>query len=175
MKSKAFAVQCILETTENLAKCYQFFGRFLSFNTKYGAFGCLFVIVVVITSCGGGGYDPNNVTVAVAPAAATIPANGQVTLQATVNGLCSTCTSSIYLWSIAEDNNGGGCDWFTSPPLEPCPAGTIQETSGPLSNTLTVTYFAPGTPGTYHVVAGWSAGFGAPITKTATTVVTVSP
>jgi hypothetical protein len=138
-----------------------------------------FILLIVIAGCGsGGGYNVNNVTVIVSPAAATIPVGGQVTLQATVNGLCSGCVSSIDLWSVAEHDGGvpdSGCDWYTTPPSGPCPGGTIQETAGALSNTLTVTYFAPSTPGTYHVVAGWSAGLGAPVTQNGTSVITVSP
>ena len=120
---------------------------------------------------------PVLVTVTVSPAAVTIPANGQVTLQATVKGLCSTCISDINLWSIAE-NNGAICTWFDTPPAGPCPAGTIQETAGSLSNSLTVTYYAPSTPGTFHVTAEWfdSLSFGSgTTTKNGTSVITVSP
>jgi hypothetical protein len=46
------------------------------------------VLLIVIGGCGGGGsgFDPNNVTVTVSPAAVTIPASGTKTLQATVKG-----------------------------------------------------------------------------------------
>jgi hypothetical protein len=145
-------------------------------NSYLALFVAPLVLLVAVAGCGGGGgFNPNNVTVAVSPATATIPANGQVTLQATVNGLCSTCTPAIFLWSVtAGDSNGdSGCDWFTTPPSGPCPSGTIQETAG--GNTLTVTYFAPSTAGTYHIVAEWSGGFGSPVTKDGTSVISVSP
>jgi hypothetical protein len=175
MKSNKIAVRLTLETTESLGQPRETFRRFLPSYARCGSFSCLLVILIILTGCGGGGADANNVTVTVAPAATTIPVNGQVTLHATVNGDCSTCTSSIYLWYVTEDDDFGGvCDWFTTPPTAPCPAGTIQETAGDISNTFSVTYFAPSTAGTYHVVAEWSDGFGS-ITKTGTSVVTVGP
>jgi hypothetical protein len=130
-------------------------------------------LLIVIAGCGGGGgYNPNNVTVTVSPAAPTVPANGQVTLTATVNGLCSTCVPTIQSWGIQEDpSNGSTCTFV--PPFGPCPAGTIQENP---ANLLTVTYFAPSTSGTYHVSATWyiPAFFGAgSVTKVGTSVITV--
>ena len=135
------------------------------------------VLLMVIAGCGtGGGYNPNNVTVTVSPAAVTIPANGQVTLQATVNGLCSTCTSSIQYWSIAEDpDNSVNCTWSTMPPTGPCPGGTIQQIPGGLSSSLTVTYYAPSTPGTFQVSAAWCICFTPAIIKQGMSVITVSP
>ncbi|MGA7926009.1 MAG: hypothetical protein WCA20_08435 [Candidatus Sulfotelmatobacter sp.] len=138
--------------------------------------------LIVIAGCAGGGYDANNVTVTVSPPAATVSADGQVTLQANVKGLCSTCASMIQQWSIAEDPSAGSnCTFYEPPPLGPCPAGSIQETAGGLSSSLTVIYFAPGTPGTYHITAEWSTlggislGGGSPVSKYGTSVIMVSP
>src|ERR1700722_9647670 len=110
----------------------------------------------LIASVGCGmsrGFNPNNVTVSVSPATSTTPPNGQVPLQATVQGLSSTFISSISLWSVTENPAGANCatDVGIVPP-GPCPAGTIQIAGG---NELTVTYFAPSSPGTYHVNAEW--------------------
>jgi hypothetical protein len=131
------------------------------------------VLLIVITGCGpGGGFNANNVTVTVSPTTTTIPENGKATLTATVNGLCSTCAPSIQSWDISVNGvaMGGTCDWFDTPPIGPCPDGTIQETT---NTTLTVTYYAPSTPGTYDVTAGWTLLTGP--TKSGTSVVTVSP
>jgi hypothetical protein len=128
------------------------------------------VLLIVIAGCGGGGggFDPNNVTVTVSPAAATVAANGQVTLQATVSGLCSSCRPTVS-WSIAELASGSQCNWMgTTPPAGPCPDGTIQ---GAEAGSLTVTYHAPSTSGTFHVVAQELVTF--TITKQATSVITV--
>jgi hypothetical protein len=141
------------------------------------------VFAVSFLGCGSSqGYNANKVTVAISPATSTVAANGKVELEATVTGLCSGCMPDIDSWGITEDaspgdSNGSSCDWYTSngPPITPCPAGTIEEAGGSLSNSLKVTYHASATPGTYHVTAGWSAGFVEPISKQGVSVVTVTP
>ena len=138
-------------------------GRSLFFTTV--------LLLIVTPGCGGGGgFKANNVTVTVAPAAVMVPAGTQVTLQATVHGLCSTCNPSINDWSITE-NNGMNCSWMNTPPTGPCLGGTIQETGG---NFLTVTYHAPSASGTFHVIAEWCDCFANPIiSKDGTSVITV--
>ena len=116
-----------------------------------------FVLLIVIAGCGGGGFHANNVTVTVSPAAATVAASGQVTLQATVHSLCSGCVPAV-TWTITELQTNGAsgsqCNWQgTTPPAGPCPDGTIQGADAP--SALTVTYDAPSTSGTFHVVAEW--------------------
>jgi hypothetical protein len=135
------------------------------------------LLVLLMTGCGGGneGFKANNVTVSISPATASVAASSQVTLQASVKGLCSTCASDIFSWSISENATAGAssCNWFDTPPVVPCPAGTIQGTS---QSTLTVTYHPPSTPGTYHVVAEWCDCLGSPtVKKTGTSVITVTP
>lgn len=130
----------------------------------------LVLVLIVTPGCGGGGFNANNVTVTVAPEAVAVPANAPVTLQATVHGLCSTCTPSINVWNITE-NNGVNCSWINTPPTGPCPGGTIEETGG---NFLTVTYHAPSASGTFHVIAEWCDCLANPkISKDGTAVITV--
>ena len=86
------------------------------------------VQLIVMAGCGGSGFDPNKVTVTVSPTAVTIPASGQVTLQATVTGAPINAVDS---WTIAELKTNGAsgaqCNWLgTTPPAGPCPDGTIQ-------------------------------------------------
>jgi hypothetical protein len=115
--------------------------------------------------------------VSVSPATASASTNGQVLLQATVQGLPSTYISTINIWTVTENPTGADCatDVGIVPP-GPCPAGTIQLTD---ANELTVTYIASTTPGTYHVNAEWEdfVNFtGPPVaTKTGTSVITVGP
>jgi hypothetical protein len=137
-----------------------------------------FIGLMVSAGCGtGNGLNPNNVSVSVSPATATTSTNGQVPLQATVQGLPSGDISSISLWTITENPSGADCatDVGIIPP-GPCPAGTIQIASG---DELTVTYFAPSTPGTYHVNAEWEdfVNFTGPptATKTGTSVISANP
>jgi hypothetical protein len=132
------------------------------------------VLLIVIAGCGGGGssFDPNNVTVTVSPPAVTIPASGQVTLQATVKG---SPAAPALTWSIAELQTNGAsgsqCNWSGAmPPAGPCPDGTIQ---GADASSPTVTYLAPTTSGTFHVVA--QANVSLTLVKDGTAVITVSP
>jgi hypothetical protein len=135
-------------------------------------------LLIVITGCGGGysQSDLNKVTVTVSPAAVTIPAGGEVTLHATVTG---SPGAPFALWSIAELQTNGAsgaqCNWSdTTPPAGPCPDGTIQgEDTPPLS--VTVTYHAPSTSGTFHVIAEWSTAFTPAVIRDGTSVITVSP
>jgi hypothetical protein len=92
-------------------------------------------------------------------------------LQATITGLCSTCSPSINTWTISEDTSGGGCVWSNTPPTVPCPSGTIQLVVP--GNFLTATYHAPSTSGTFHVVAEWCICFGSSITKDGKSTITV--
>ena len=135
--------------------------------------GSLVPLIFVIAGCGGGGHSVNynNVTVTVSPAAVTVPANGQVTLQATVTG--SGIPNDAVLWSITEQQTN--CFWFDTPPANSCPDGTIQQLTA--TNFLTVTYHAPSTSGgPFHLVAEWSTVVaGVVITKDGTSVITVSP
>jgi hypothetical protein len=117
-------------------------------------------LLIVCAGCGGGKPLPPP-TESLAPAMPTVAVNGQVPLVLTVSGLCGTCSIPDVAWSIDED--GPGCDWTTTPPAGPCPAGTVQVTGANSAVSLTATYIAPSTPGTYHVrgqaiLVGVSAG-----------------
>lgn len=131
------------------------------------------VLLVAMAGCGGGGsFDPNNVTVTVSPPAVTIHASGQVTLQAAVKG---SPAAPALTWSIAELQTNGAsgsqCNWSgATPPAAPCPDGTIQEAD---ASSPTVTYLAPSTSGTFHVVA--QATVSLTLVKDGTAVITVSP
>lgn len=133
----------------------------------------LLVLLIVTVGCGGGSsFDPNNVTVAISPSAATIPTSGQVALLAIVKG---SPAAPALTWSIVELQTNGAsgsqCNWSGStPPAGPCPDGTIQ---GVDAGSLKVTYLAPSTTGTFHVIAQDNVSL--TLVKDATAVVTVSP
>ena len=135
-------------------------------------------LLMVAASCGSGsGFNPNNVTVTVGPATATTATNGQVALQASVTGDISP--GLVLRWSVVENASmATTCFWNvgTTPPVGPCPGGTIQEPASDVGDYLTVTYFAPSTAGTYHVTAEWClCGFGTTVIKTGSSVITVGP
>ena len=132
------------------------------------------VLLIVIAGCGGGsGFDPNKVVVIVSPATVAIPASGQVTLQASV----TSSPAPVVNWFIAELTTNGAsgaqCNWVGgTPPAGPCPDGTIQQVT--VGNSQTVTYYAPGISGTFHVIAEWTL-WGSPVIKEGTSVITVGP
>jgi hypothetical protein len=131
---------------------------------------CGLVLLIVIAGCGGGGSNPNNENVSVSPATAMIPVNGQVPLQATVNGLCSGCIPLIS-WFISDNiGNDSSCVWSDTPPAGPCPEGTIQQ---PADGSLTATYHAPSTAGTFTVGVFDTVTF--TVVKQGTSVITVTP
>ncbi len=136
-------------------------------------------LLIVITGCGGGYSQSdrlNKVTVTVSPAGAvTIPPGGEVTLHAMVTG---SSRHSVALFGASPDYqtngaSGARCNWSdTTPPAGPCPDGTIQgEDTSPLS--VTVTYHAPSTSGTFHVIAEWSTAFTPAVVRDGTSVITV--
>jgi hypothetical protein len=133
-----------------------------------------FALLIITAGCGGGsGFDTNNVTVTVSPSSVTIPASGQVTLQATVEG---SPAAPALTWTITELQTNGAsgsqCNWQgTTPPAGPCPDGTIQGADA--SPYTPVTYLAPSTSGTFHVVAQDDVSLTS--VKSGTAVVTVSP
>lgn len=131
------------------------------------------LLAVIGSSCGNGGYDSENVTVTVSPATATVPENGKQPVQATVNHFCSGCVPQIE-WSIAE-NGGTGCTWadMNTPPLGPCPGGTIQGQGSQGITSQNVIYFAPTTSGTFHISASQLITFTE--ATSGMSVITVSP
>lgn len=149
------------------------FVTFCTLRACHRVSACMLIFVVVIPGCGGGGFDRNKVTVTVSPAAVTIPPNGEVTLQATVRGTDNDPAQPVN-WSIKElqtnGSSGAQCNWWDTPPVDPCPFGTIQLTVAP---GRTATYHAPSSTGTFHVVVEWG-GFLDPA-KDATATITVAP
>jgi hypothetical protein len=133
----------------------------------------LALLTVLGSGCGNGGYNAENVTVTVSPTTAMVPENGQQPLQATVNHFCSGCTPQIE-WSIAE-NSGLSCTWvdMNTPPLGPCPGGTIQGQGSQGLISPNVIYVAPGSSGTFHVSASQLVSLTE--VATGTSVITVSP
>ena len=176
MKNKAPTGQSILKMTENLTKRCHMPRQPPLLHARNRALCRLFVLLIFIAGCGcgggGGGFNASNITVTVAPATAMVAENAQVTLQASVNDFCAGCIPFIDLWSVAE-NNGTPCEWggVNDPPAGPCPGGTILE-DPPAGNTLKVTYYAPSTPGTFHVTAEFD-DLG--VVRNGTSVITVSP
>ena len=135
------------------------------------------ISLIAIAACGGGanGSNPNNVTVAVSPMSVTIPASGEVTLQATIKGSPGAPSATWFIAELAINGaSGAQCNWSGSTqPAGPCPDGTIEIADA--SSSLTVKYHAPSTAGTFHVTAEWSTLFNPVVVKDGTAVITVGP
>ena len=133
--------------------------------------------LMLMAGCGGGasGSNPNDVTVAVSPMSVTIPASGEVTLQATVKGSPGAPSAVWFIAELAVNGaSGSQCNWSgTTQPAGPCPDGTIEIADA--SAALTVKYHAPSTTGTFHVTAEWSTLFNPVVIKDGTAVITVGP
>jgi hypothetical protein len=143
-------------------------------NCRDPLFVASVVLLIVVAGCGGGGgTNFNNVTVTVSPATAIVPVSDQTTLQAKVTGVSGT---PALTWAITELQTNGAsgaqCNWLgTTPPAGPCPDGTIQGADA--SPYTPVTYHAPNTSGTFHIVAQWSTAFNPVIIKNGTAAITV--
>jgi hypothetical protein len=135
------------------------------------------ISLIAIAACGGGanGSNPNNVTVAVSPMSVTIPASGEVTLQATIKGSPGAPSATWFIAELATNGaSGSQCNWSgATQPAGPCPDGTIEIADA--SAGLTVKYHAPSTAGTFHVTAEWSTLFNPVVVKDGTAVITVGP
>ena len=138
------------------------------------------LLLIAISGCGGGGGDQvhtNDEVVSVAPPTATVSAGGQVTLQASVSGCGGApCPAPAFTWAIGELQTNGAtgaqCNWQgATPPPGPCPNGTIEGADTPPF--VSVTFHAPSTPGTIHVLAQVFEFSNPPVVKTGTAVITV--
>jgi hypothetical protein len=126
-----------------------------------------------VVNCGSGLPHSNQVTASVTPASASVTAGGSVTLKGDAVGFTA---SPIVSWWIQEAKASGGddCGYLTLPPTSSCEWGYV------VFGTVTqfpsqATYYAPSTPGTYHVVfeATQNTAFDY-LTKTVTATITVT-
>jgi hypothetical protein len=140
----------------------------------------LFLVLIgtiLLVRCGGGsGLPPSSqVTVLVTPAQTSVAAGGTVTLKGSSTGFTQT---PIVEWWIQEAKDAGGsddCGYLTLPPMSSCLFGYVvfgSVTQFPSS----ATYYAPLTPGTYHVTfeATQFTTFDH-LTKTTTVTINVTP
>ena len=128
-------------------------------------------------SCGSGLPPASSVTLSITPSSATVAAGGTVALQGSATGFT---TSPIVVWGMQESS--------PNPPVTACgtfpayPVTFTQCSSGyvvfPDVNQFPspATYYAPPTPGTYHVVftATQNTTYDY-LQKSATATITVTP
>lgn len=130
----------------------------------------------LLTSCGTGGLPhTSQVTATVTPSQATVALGGSVTLTGAATGFTAAPIVQWYIQESKDIDFNNDCGLLTSqnPPPTGCPFGYVMfadVTTFPSS----ATYYAPSTPGTYHVTFEVSqfTTFDH-LTKTAQAVITV--
>jgi hypothetical protein len=133
--------------------------------------------VILLDSCGSGGGLPhrNQVTVAVTPAQTTVAVGGTVSLNGNATGFTE---APIVEWWVQEERDAGGsddCGYLQPPPMSRCQFGFVI--FGSVAHfPSSASYYAPLTPGTYHVTfeATQFATFDH-VSKTATVTIIVTP
>jgi hypothetical protein len=111
------------------------------------------VFAVLLIGCGGSGLPHSNqVTVSVTPAQTTIAAGASVSLTGQGTGFTA---DPVIQWWIKESRDldvSNDCGLLSSqaPPQSGCPYGYVMY--DPVEKIpSSATYYAPTTPGTYHV------------------------
>jgi hypothetical protein len=135
------------------------------------------ILALLLISCAAGPPLPyfNKVTLTVAPAQATVAVGGTVALRGSATGFTET---PIVEWWVQEARDAGGsddCGYLQPPLMSRCEFGFVifgSVTQVPSS----ATYYAPLTPGTYHVTLETTQFATVDhVSKTATTTITVTP
>jgi hypothetical protein len=136
------------------------------------------LLLLGLAACGGNGLPhSSSVTVLVTPSQATVPVGGNVSLTGTESGFTAP---PVVQWWIQESKNidfNNDCGKLDTEPKDftGCPYGFVM-----FPNVTTVpstaTYYAPQTPGTYHVTVSMTqvVEFDS-LQKTATATITVTP
>ncbi len=129
----------------------------------------------LLGSCGSSGLPtPAPINVQITPAQASASTGTSTGLKGSATGLT---VAPVVQWWIQESQNdpgGDNCGYLTLPATSPCPYGYVvfgSVTDFPSS----ATYYAPSTPGTYHVVfkVEQDSTFDH-VSKTATAAITVT-
>lgn len=132
--------------------------------------------VATLLSCGGNGLPhTNQVTATVTPSSATVATGGSVTFTGNATGFTASPIVDWYIQESKDIDFINDCGLLTSqnPPQSGCPYGYVMfedVTQFPSA----ATYYAPSTPGTYHVTfeASQFVAFDH-LTKTVEAVITV--
>lgn len=131
-------------------------------------------LVSLFSDCGSGLPHSSQVTVTVTPAQATVTPGGTLDFVGNASGFTET---PIVRWWIQEARNTGGddCGYLQQPPTSPCQFGYVIYGSVSVFPS-SASYFAPLTPGTYHVTfeATQFSTFDH-LSKTASATISVTP
>lgn len=113
---------------------------------------------VLAGGCGGTGLPPSDlVSLQVVPAQATVPVGGTVTLTGSANGFTASPLASWWVQESKDLDSSNACGKLDTQAKDftGCPYGFVMfhdVTTVP----STATYYAPMTPGRYHVTLSMS-------------------
>lgn len=132
---------------------------------------------VLLGNCGSGLPSSNKVIATLTPPQATVPLGESVGLIGNATGFSDTRQVAVDWWvQEAKDTGADACGYLQPPPTSPCEFGYVI--FGPVAKfPSSATYYAPQTPGTYHVTfeaTQFSYGAFDHLTKTATATITVT-
>jgi hypothetical protein len=110
------------------------------------------VFLLLLAGCGNGLPHSGQVSVTVSPAQATIPASGSVVLTGTAAGFTDTLLGQWWIQESYNLDRNNNCGFLSTdpPPQSGCPYGYVMYDPN-LAVPSTATYYAPSTPGTYHI------------------------
>jgi hypothetical protein len=136
------------------------------------------LLLLMLAGCGGKAFDPYSMTASVTPSQATVKPGGTVVLTGTQGG---SADSPIVVWFIQESkaldasNDCGKLD-TQAKDFKGCPFGFVMYHDATTVPSI-ATYYAPQTPGTYHVVFDLSQfSWGGPwVERSATATIEVEP
>ena len=135
----------------------------------------LALIAVLLSACGSGLPSSSQISMVITPSEATIPINGTLALHGTATGFR---TAPVVSWWVRESHDldqihDCGFAEYRDGLFASCPFGLVVY---PLSEVPSAaTYYAPRTPGTYHVTfnAWQREGFNQ-VEKSATATIVVT-
>lgn len=142
------------------------------------AFSLAYLAAIFVTACGNS--TASQVAVAITPTQATVAAGSTVDFHGDATGPAKM--SFLPGWWVQEShdlNTSKDCGFFAAKDASfaNCPFGYVLIGSDYPQMPSHATYFAPSTPGTYHVTfqAWWGAEAFATTSKTVSATVTVTP
>ena len=137
---------------------------------------CIFALIAVLVSaCGGGPPSSSQISMTITPAQATIPINATLTLHGTATGFT---TAPVVSWWVQESHDldqihDCGFAEYKDGYFTGCPFGFVVYTLFEVPSAAT--YYAPPTPGIYHVTFDvWQRDGFNQVEKSATATIVVT-
>lgn len=140
------------------------------------ALACVVLSVLLLGNCGSSGSpSPSQVIASITPAQSTLKTGENITLTGSATGFTAPPIVTWWIQEARSADTGDDCAYLKLPAMSPCPYGYVIFPSVTQFPSV-ATYYAPSTPGTYHVVfeAIQSVEYH-PVSKTVTAAVTVTP